>query len=50
MTDGIRTLGKLVGISFMIGLMVVGCGQGTQTASNTGEDITSNTETEISEL
>ena len=49
MTDGKRALGQLVGISLMIGFMVVGCGQGTQTASNTGEDITANTETEISE-
>ena len=29
-------------------LMVVGCGQGTQYASNVGEAITSNTETETS--
>ncbi len=48
MTDGKRVLGKLVGISFMIVLMVVGCGQGTQYASNVGEAITSNTETETS--
>ena len=34
MTDEIRALGKLVGISFMIGLMVVGCGQGTLNVSD----------------
>lgn len=38
MTYGKRALVQLVVISLMIGFMVVGYEQGTQTASNTGED------------
>ena len=34
MTDGKRAVGKLVGISLMIGFMVVGCGQGTLNVSD----------------
>ena len=49
MTDRKRALGRVVGMSLIVGLIAAGCGQGNQTASNAGEDVISYSETETSE-